>query len=261
MTDSQLQVLHQRGEAILGRTYISSTGKRYIGIEKGRLRLIQGVNTSVLDALQAQIDSLQAQIDALSGGSGGGEDLDQTLTIGNDAGGQDIENLAGIQDSTPVRSIDVEHRQLVNDTGAIWTIDWQNLQLSDLSGQLGIDWGTRELVNNTLIPTFDWQNIQFPTLTGAGTEMATLGATGLLGRAPIPAGTVTSVGATAPITTSGGVTPTISTSMSTNKLIGRYNSGTGVMEEVSLGTNTSITGGTLNSTINYPEVLFNQIFS
>lgn len=58
---------------------------------------------------------------------------------------------------------------------------------------------------------------------------------------------VTSVGATSPITSSGGTTPTISTSMSTNKLIGRGTAGTGVMEEITLGTGLSLSGTTLNS--------------
>lgn len=62
-------------------------------------------------------------------------------------------------------------------------------------------------------------------------------------------GTVTSV-ATAglisggPITTSG----TITTSMNTNKLVGRGSAGTGIMEEITLGTNLSLSGTTLNAT-------------
>ena len=59
---------------------------------------------------------------------------------------------------------------------------------------------------------------------------------------------VTSVGATSPIISSGGTTPTISTSMATNKLIGRSTAGTGVMEEISVGTGLSLSGGTLNAT-------------
>ena len=58
---------------------------------------------------------------------------------------------------------------------------------------------------------------------------------------------VTSVGATSPITSSGGLTPVVSTSMATNKLIGRGTAGTGVMEEITLGTNLSFTGTTLNA--------------
>jgi hypothetical protein len=57
---------------------------------------------------------------------------------------------------------------------------------------------------------------------------------------------VTSVGATGPITSSGGNTPTISTSMATNKLIGRSTAGTGVMEEITIGTGLTLSGGTLN---------------
>jgi hypothetical protein len=59
---------------------------------------------------------------------------------------------------------------------------------------------------------------------------------------------VTSVTATSPITSSGGTTPDISTSMSTNKLIGRSTAGTGVMEEITVGTGLSLSGGTLNAT-------------
>lgn len=69
------------------------------------------------------------------------------------------------------------------------------------------------------------------------------------GNITIPVGGVTSVGATSPITSSGGTTPIISTSMSTNKLIGRYSSGTGVMQEVTIGSGLTLTGaGVLNNT-------------
>jgi hypothetical protein len=61
-------------------------------------------------------------------------------------------------------------------------------------------------------------------------------------------GGVTSVTATAPLTSSGGATPDISTSMNTNKLIGRGTAGVGVMEEITLGTNLSLSGTTLNAT-------------
>ena len=61
-----------------------------------------------------------------------------------------------------------------------------------------------------------------------------------------PASGVTNVTATSPLISSGGTTPDISTSMSTNKLIGRGTAGTGVMEEITLGTGLSLTGTTLN---------------
>jgi hypothetical protein len=58
---------------------------------------------------------------------------------------------------------------------------------------------------------------------------------------------VTSVTATSPITSSGGTTPDISTSMATNKLIGRSTAGVGVMEEITIGTGLTLSGGTLNA--------------
>ena len=61
-------------------------------------------------------------------------------------------------------------------------------------------------------------------------------------------GTVTGVTATSPITSSGGTSPNVSTSMNTNKLIGRGTAGVGVMEEITLGTGLSLSGTTLNAT-------------
>ncbi len=61
-------------------------------------------------------------------------------------------------------------------------------------------------------------------------------------------GGVTSVGTTAPLS-GGPITSTgnITTSMNTNKLIGRGTASTGVMEEITLGTNLSLSGTTLNA--------------
>lgn len=62
-------------------------------------------------------------------------------------------------------------------------------------------------------------------------------------------GTVTSVGTTGlisggPITTTG----TITTSMSTNKLVGRSSAGTGIMEQITVGSGLTLSGGTLTNT-------------
>ena len=84
----------------------------------------------------------------------------------------------------------------------------------------------------------DTVNYAFPS--GTSSPLATL--------ADIPSGGVTSVTATSPITSSGGATPVISTSMATNKLIGRSTAGTGVMEEITVGTGLTLSGGTLNAT-------------
>jgi hypothetical protein len=61
-------------------------------------------------------------------------------------------------------------------------------------------------------------------------------------------GSVTGVTGVAPITSTGGTAPAISTSLATNKLLGRATAGTGVAEEITLGTNLSFTGTTLNAT-------------
>lgn len=61
-------------------------------------------------------------------------------------------------------------------------------------------------------------------------------------------GTITDVTATAPLTSSGGATPDISTLMSSGKLIGRHSSGSGVFQEITLGSNLSLSGDTLNAT-------------
>ena len=63
---------------------------------------------------------------------------------------------------------------------------------------------------------------------------------------------VTAVTATSPITSSGGIAPVISTSMATNKLIGRSTAGTGVMEEISIGSGLSLSSGTLSATSTSP---------
>ena len=60
---------------------------------------------------------------------------------------------------------------------------------------------------------------------------------------------VSSVTATSPITSSGGVTPNISTLMSSDRLIGRYSAGSGVMQEITIGSGLTLTGaGVLNNT-------------
>jgi hypothetical protein len=59
-------------------------------------------------------------------------------------------------------------------------------------------------------------------------------------------GGVASVGATSPMTSSGGANPVISTLMNTDKLIGRGTAGTGVMEEITLGTGLDLAATTLN---------------
>ena len=58
---------------------------------------------------------------------------------------------------------------------------------------------------------------------------------------------VNSVTATAPITSTGGSNPNISTSISTSRLAGRTSAGTGVMEEISVGSGLTLASGTLRA--------------
>ncbi len=99
-------------------------------------------------------------------------------------------------------------------------------------------------------------NTILPRLAGSGTRMVTAGTNGELSTQTIPSGgsgTVTSI-ATAGLISGGNPTAitntgTISTSMATSKLVGRYSSGTGVMEEISVGSGLTLTGaGILNNT-------------
>ena len=62
-----------------------------------------------------------------------------------------------------------------------------------------------------------------------------------------PVGGVTGVTATAPITSSGGSAPVISTSLQTNRLLGRTTAGTGVAEEISVGSGLSLAAGALSA--------------
>ena len=98
-----------------------------------------------------------------------------------------------------------------------------------------------------------WGALNYPTWT-AGTPFVKMTAAGTfaLDTNTYLTSAVTSVTATSPITSSGGNTPIISTSMATNKLIGRSTVGTGVMEEIAIGTGLSLSAGTLNATATSP---------
>lgn len=61
-------------------------------------------------------------------------------------------------------------------------------------------------------------------------------------------GGVTNVTATPPLTSTGGTTPDISTSMNTNRLIGRSSAGVGVMEEIEVGDGLELALGVLTNT-------------
>jgi hypothetical protein len=105
------------------------------------------------------------------------------------------------------------------------------------------------LTNGYLLSS-DWLIFNGKFNTPTGTTLEYVRGDGSLATFPaIPTGTVTSVGTTGlisggPITTSG----TITTSMATNKLVGRSTAGTGIMEEITIGSGLTLTGGTLTNT-------------
>lgn len=92
------------------------------------------------------------------------------------------------------------------------------------------------------------------TGTNSGDQTSIVGITGTLAQFNtaitdadiVP--TTTTISTTAPLSGGGDLSAnrTLTTSMATNKLIGRGTAGTGVMEEITLGTGLSLTGTTLN---------------
>lgn len=80
-----------------------------------------------------------------------------------------------------------------------------------------------------------------------GTVTNTGGTINITGSGGVP--TTRNINTTAPLSGGGDLSAdrTLTTSMNTNKLIGRGSASTGVMEEITLGTNLSFTGTTLNA--------------
>lgn len=93
-----------------------------------------------------------------------------------------------------------------------------------------------------MFPSKDKRDLTKPILREDLIQYDDLNATGGGG-----GGTVTGVTAVGPITSSGGTAPVISTSMATNRLIGRTGIGTGEMEEITVGTGLSLSGNTLSN--------------
>lgn len=133
---------------------------------------------------------------------------------------------------------------------SIFNNDSGYIKLTDLSSGTGISYNnltgviTNTLPDQTVVLTSGVGiNITgtYPNFTIKNTAPATT------------SGTVTSVGTTGlisggPITSAG----TITTSMNTNKLVGRSSAGTGIMEEITVGTGLTLSSGTLNATAQTP---------
>lgn len=95
---------------------------------------------------------------------------------------------------------------------------------TNLTSLSGLTYASTSFVKMTASGTFALDTNTY--LTSAVTSIATAGL--------ISGGTITSTG-------------TITTSMSTNKLVGRSTAGTGVMEEITVGSGLSLSGGTLSA--------------
>ena len=131
----------------------------------------------------------------------------------------------------------------ISSNGAVFTITGNPITTA---GTIAIDFngastdfikGDGSLDSTTYYP--------FPT----GTTSQYIRGDGTLATLPTSSGTVTNV-ATAGLISGGPITTTgtITTSMATNRLVGRGTAGIGVMEEITLGTGLSLTGTTLNAT-------------
>ena len=119
-----------------------------------------------------------------------------------------------------------------NINGQLKTVT-RNFLLQDLAEFFIVDGGLQKTITLTT-----------DNFTGAATLNQL---TGVLNIPRYDIENVTSVTAIAPITSTAGTTPVISTSMSTNKLIGRYSAGNGTFQEITLGNGLSFSGNTLNA--------------
>jgi hypothetical protein len=184
----------------------------------------------------------QQLISALSEVFSGGGSLILLQTNGVDNGDQNLLNLVAGPGIT--LSDDGLGAVTITSTGGASFItsvaDTASIDLTETSGVL-----TADLVDIVAAGTFG-NATTVPQIT-----IDTKGRVTSVASVPITAGTgsVTSV-ATAGLISGGPITVsgTITTSMNTNKLVGRGTAGTGIMEEITLGTNLSLSGTTLNAT-------------
>jgi len=157
-------------------------------------------------------------------------------------------NLFGYKAFADWNNQNVFSKWISGDTRYLGRLSFNNIT-TDQKWELPDATGTLALTSNI----GSWGALNYPTWT-TGTPFVKMTAAGTfaLDTNTYLTSAVTSVGATGPITSSGGNTPTISTSMATNKLIGRSTAGTGEMEEITIGSGLTLSGGTLTASGSSP---------
>jgi hypothetical protein len=101
------------------------------------------------------------------------------------------------------------------------------LKATDTTAPYTFTFPDKPISANLFLKTDASGNTSWATVTGTGTVI-NVATAGLISGGPIT------------------VSGTITTSMNTNKLVGRYTAGAGIMEEITLGTGFSFSGSTLN---------------
>jgi hypothetical protein len=176
---------------------------------------------------------------------GGVPNLQSVLNAGNSATDKQISLTDSVSNITSILGSVLQFNDNTNSYQGIYESSGFSLYNVTTANSFSLS-------NSGLFPVifYNASTLNFPTASGTfalsvnGVGAAADGSITI----PVGTGTVTGVTATSPITSSGGTAPVISTSMATNKLIGRSTAGTGVMEEISIGTGLSLSAGTLSST-------------
>lgn len=218
--NSTLSNIHVNRLAKYNYKYIDSNGDVYIGTKEGRLSK-EVVNPTDISNFVTYNDF----------SAGAGLSYDQTIgQFTNIAPDQTVTLTAG----TNIIITGIYPDFTIASTIAAGDLTELSSSILTITGGVGAVIGTGTSIEvkqssntqNGYLSSTDWTTFNSKG-TGTVTSVAT---TGL-----ISGGTITGTG-------------TITTSMNTNKLVGRSSASTGVMEEISVGSGLTLSGGTLSNT-------------
>lgn len=85
--------------------------------------------------------------------------LSEILVSGNNAGANDIKNIALIKDGSDTNAVDMNGRILIGPEEA-QSVNWGQRGLLDPSGIGSVDWLMRYLVNSSNVQTVEWENLK-----------------------------------------------------------------------------------------------------